>query len=64
MNLFEEAKKIVNNVPEEESWVVIDLGKAFLIVDEITDTPTNLIMKDGTDRKFKIIPDLESKKDE
>lgn len=57
MDLFEEANKIVNNVPEKDSWIVLDLGKAFLLVDNITDTPTIIKMKDG--RKFKIIPDME-----
>lgn len=58
MSLLDDAKSIINNIPEKNSWLVIEYDKFNLIVDNLTSTPTDLIMLDG--RRFKII---ENKKD-
>lgn len=58
MDPLEEANKIVNNIPEDKSWLVVEYDMFSLIVDNLRCTPTNLIMNDG--RKFKIVPDNEN----
>lgn len=51
---LKEANNIVNNMSEPDSWLVVRYDKFNLVVDNITATPTDLIMLDG--RKFKITP--------
>jgi hypothetical protein len=58
MDILENAKNIINNIPEENSWLVEKYDNFNLVIDNLTATPTNLIMLDG--RRFKIIPDNES----
>lgn len=53
MSLLDEAKKIVNNCVEEDSWLIVDLGRAKLLVDNLTDTPVKMYMDNG--RIFDIV---------
>lgn len=53
MSLLNDAKNIINNIPEENSWLVVKYDKFNLIVDNLTATPTDLIMLDG--RQFKLV---------